>query len=79
MAKKKKKSCVCHECEVTFDITITGTLSGNEAFKLLPQICPFCGDSVDAEEPTPFLKDFDEYDDFDDDKYYTDDDELDDD
>ena len=73
--KKKKKSCECHECEVTFDITITSL----EGSKLIPQICPFCGDAVDVKDNRPFLKDFDEYDEFDDDKYYAyDEDDLDD-
>ena len=78
--KKKKQKCVCHECSVTFDITITGILTGDKQSKLTPQICPFCGDSVELDEDRPFLKDFDDYDDFDDDKYYNDDeDEIDDD
>lgn len=73
---KKKRSCTCHECEIEFDIVIVG----EKGKKAIPEICPFCGDSVDLHEDRPFLKDFDEYDEFDDDKYYTeDDDELDDD
>jgi hypothetical protein len=72
---KKKKSCTCYECEITFDVTITSSLNGESTSKLEPQLCPFCGDSVDLDEPRPFLKDFDEYDEFDDDKYYSDEDE----
>lgn len=68
---KKKKSCTCHECEVVFDVVIKTA----EKTNLIPEICPFCGDAVDLHEDRPFLKDFDEYDEFDDDKYYTDDDE----
>jgi hypothetical protein len=75
MGKKAKKSCVCHECEVEFDIVITSSPAGRHT----PQICPFCGDSVDIKDDRPFLKDFDEYDEFDDDGYYTEDeDDLDD-
>lgn len=66
---KKKKTCVCHECDVEFDVVIKTAEKSN----LLPDICPFCGDIIDLREERPFLKDFDEYDDFDDDKYYTDD------
>lgn len=72
---KKPKKCICHECEVEFDIIITGT----NGKKLVPEICPFCGDVADVRDDRPFLKDFDEYDEFDDDGYYTDDDELEDD
>lgn len=77
--KKKKQTCVCHECAVTMEIVVTGTLSGDKRSKLIPEICPFCGDVVELEDDRPFLKDFDDYDDFDDDKYYTDDDEIEDD
>ena len=72
---KKTKKCTCHECEVEFDVVIKTA----DKTKLIPEICPFCGDIVSINESTPFLKNFDEYDDFDDDKYYTDDDEIDDD
>jgi hypothetical protein len=79
MAKKKNK-CVCHECEIYFDVVVTGSLTSTGATRMLPQLCPFCGDSIQLEDERPFLKDFDEYDDFDDDKYYTEDeDEIDDD
>lgn len=72
MAKKKHK-CICHECEVEFDLTIVG-----EKTKLVPEICPFCGDVCDLRDERPFLKNFDEYDDFNDEEYYSDD-EIDDD
>ena len=72
---KKTKSCICHECEVEFDIVVTSIIGG----KLVPEICPFCGDSVDIKDVRPLLKDFDEYDEFNDDQYYSDDeDDLDD-
>lgn len=75
MAKKKHK-CICHECQVEFDLTITNEVNS----KLVPDICPFCGDVVDLRDERPFLKDFDDYDDFNDDEYYVDDeDEIDDD
>lgn len=76
MAKKKHK-CICHECEVEFDLTVVGE-DATEKSKLVPEICPFCGDVCDLRDERPFLKDFDEYDGFDDDEYYSDD-ELDDD
>lgn len=72
---KKKTSCTCHECELSFEIKITSS----QGSRPHPQICPFCGDSVDALDERPFLKNFDEYDEFDDDEYYSDsDDEIDD-
>jgi hypothetical protein len=74
MGKKAKKSCTCHECEVEFDIVITSTPGGRHT----PQICPFCGDGVTLKEERPLLKNFDEYDEFDDDEYYTEDDDFDD-
>ena len=48
--KKKKQTCVCHECAVTIEIVVTGTLTGDKRSKFTPEICPFCGDSVDLEE-----------------------------
>lgn len=73
---KKKRACTCHECEVVFDVVIKTA----EKTNLVPEICPFCGDAVDLTEERPLLKDFDQYDEFDDDKYYReDDDEIEDD
>lgn len=70
---KKKHKCVCHECQIEFDIVIVTVNT-----RSVPEICPFCGDCADIRDERPFLKDFDEYDKFDDDEYYADD-ELDDD
>jgi hypothetical protein len=63
---KKTTKCVCHECDVEFDIVVVG----ENGKKLVPDICPFCGDVCDLRDERPFLKDFQEYDDFDFDKYY---------
>lgn len=63
--KKKKKQLVCHECELEFELVFKT--------KKVPQICPFCGDSIDCVDALPLLKDFDQYDDFEDDKYFDDD------
>lgn len=75
---KKFKNCTCHECEVVLEIKVSSTSGGESGQKFLPQICPFCGDSLDIQTEAPLLKDFDDYDDFNDDKYYSDDDEIDD-
>lgn len=71
--KKKKKSYTCHECEINFSLEFKG--------KKTPQLCPFCGDSISVEDDRPLLKDFDDYDTFDDDEYfiYDEDDVVDDD
>lgn len=60
--KKKRKDCTCHECEISFTVTFIGR-------KTL-QLCPFCGDAIDVHDDRPLLKDFDEYDEFDEEKYY---------
>lgn len=72
---KKSKKCVCHECEIEFDIVVVS----EKGKKAMPEICPFCGDIVDLRDDRPFLKNFDEYDEFNEDEYYSDDDELEDD
>lgn len=66
--KKKKKSFVCNDCEAEFQLYFTG--------KKTPQICPFCGELVNFVDERPFLKDFDEYDNFDDMEYYSEDDDC---
>jgi hypothetical protein len=71
---KKKHKCVCHECQVDFDLTIVG-----DNTRLVPDICPFCGDCVDFRDERPILKDFDDYDKFDDAEYLSDEDDIDDD
>lgn len=67
MSFTKPKKFVCNECEKEFSLIYKG--------KATPEICPFCGDIIDAVNETPFLKDFDDYDDFDDAKYYADEDD----
>lgn len=66
MAPRPKKF-VCCECEAEFSLTYRG--------KAVPEICPFCGEDIDCLEDLPLLKDFDEYDEFDDVTYYSDDDD----
>ncbi|CAB4141243.1 hypothetical protein UFOVP410_82 [uncultured Caudovirales phage] len=73
--KKKPHNCICHECDIEFTIKITGKIGQ----KLVPEICPFCGDSLDVREERPLLKDFDDYDSFDEDEYYDEPDEIEDD
>jgi transcription elongation factor Elf1 len=76
MSKTKKSiKSICHECEVEFTVKIDSFLSGKK--KLSVQICPFCGDVADTIEDRPLLKDFDDYDKFNDDEYFVDDDEED--
>ncbi len=67
--RQKKKSFVCNDCEAEFQLYFKG--------KKTPQICPFCGESVNLVDERPFLKDFDEYDEFDDAEYFSEDDEYD--
>jgi ssDNA-binding Zn-finger/Zn-ribbon topoisomerase 1 len=67
----KNKKYVCEECEVVFTIKIVEHL-GSSSDKKIVEICPFCGDVADTWNTTPLLKDFDDYDNFEDD-YYTDD------
>lgn len=73
MAKNKPHKCVCHECEIDFNITVTSQVGRNQP----PQICPFCGDSIDLNDDRPLLRDFDEYDEFDEEEYYNDEDDVD--
>lgn len=73
MAKSKSIKCVCHECEIDFQIKVTSHVGQNQS----PQICPFCGDSIDVNDDRPLLRNFDEYDDFDEDEYYKDEDDID--
>ena len=73
---KKNNVHICHECEVEFKVSILS----KDKKKLPIQICPFCGDSADHINTSPLLKDFDQYDQFNDDEYYSsEDDETDDD
>ena len=67
--KAKPHNCICHECDIELTIKVTSKIGQ----KLVPEICPFCGDSLDVKDDRPLLKDFDEYDEFDDEKYYEDD------
>jgi hypothetical protein len=67
--KKKPQNCICHECEVEFTIKITSKIGQ----KFIPEICPFCGDSLDVREERPLLKNFDDYDEFDEERYYEED------
>lgn len=64
--KKIKKELECYECELKFTLQFKGKKS--------PQCCPFCGEGIHVVDTAPFLKDFDEYDDFDDAKYFEEDD-----
>lgn len=60
--KKIKREIECYECDLKFTLQYKG--------KKMPQCCPFCGEGVHVVEETPFLKDFDEYDNFDDVDYF---------
>lgn len=72
MAKKKHK-CICDDCEAECEIIVSGPL------RLSPEICPFCGSPINVYEDRPLLKNFEDYDEFDDLKYFSDeDDDLDD-
>lgn len=73
MRNKKGTKCVCHECDVEFDIVVVG----DKGKKLVPDICPFCGDVCDLRDDRPMIKGFEDYDDddLDFDKYYGGDDE----
>lgn len=66
---KRKNKCICHDCETEFQISVIG------AIKSEPEICPFCGSSIDVYEDHPLLKNFEEYDEFDDIKYFSDEDD----
>lgn len=79
MPKKKTNKCVCHECDVELDITIVSSLDEQNKNKLLPEICPFCGDCLDMRDSTPLLNSFDDLDEFDEEDYYDDDEVIDDD
>lgn len=68
MKKTKKHKCYCAECDTQFTLAIDKSYSDRNA---LPEICPFCGETIKLDSG-PLLKNFDEYDDFDDDKYYDD-------
>lgn len=73
--KKKTLKCVCHECDVGFDIVIT---SNDTNKKLVAEICPFCGDVCDLRDDSHFNKfypDVDDEDGFNYEKYYDRDDE----
>ena len=61
--KKAKKDIECYECDLKFTLQYKS--------KKIPQCCPFCGEGIHVPEDTPFLKDFDEYDNFDDVDYFT--------
>ncbi|MFN4975335.1 MAG: hypothetical protein ACK5GV_08830 [Bacteroidota bacterium] len=73
--KKAAKKYTCTECDSIIEIKILSNES-EEHNKI--QFCPFCGDYLDDEseprkhEDRPLLKDFDDYDEFDDEKYYDD-------
>lgn len=68
--RKKPIKCVCHECDVDFDITIVT----NEADKrLVAEICPFCGDVCDLRDDRPAMKYYQDDEDFDFEKYYDED------
>lgn len=64
--RKKTTKCVCHECDVEFDIVV---ISDNGK-KLVPDICPYCGDVCDLRDERTLIKDFEEYDKLDFDEYY---------
>lgn len=75
MFKKRAKKYICSECDSIVEIKIISNDS-DEHTKI--QFCPFCADYLDEDsnkkhEAGPLLKDFDDYDEFDDDKYYSDD------
>jgi hypothetical protein len=73
--RKKTLKCVCHECVVDFDIVIVANESNK---KLVPDICPFCGDVCDLRDERTFSKFFDEDENFDYEKYYDTDEDFDD-
>lgn len=76
MKKPKTHKCCCTECEVYFTLIIDKSYSDKNS---LPEICPFCGETIKLDSG-PLLKNFDDYDEFDDDKYYDDyEDDIDDD
>lgn len=68
--RKKPIKCVCHECNVGFDITV---VANDDDKKLVAEICPFCGDVCDIRDERPAIKYY--HDDFD--KYYDQDDDFD--
>lgn len=67
--KKLKKEIECYECDLKFTLQYKS--------KKTPQCCPFCGEGIHVAEESPFLKDFDEYDNFDDADYFTEQEEWD--
>lgn len=67
--KKKKHKCICHDCEVECEILTF------HAGRKAPELCPFCGSSIDLYEDRPLLKNFEDYDEFDDIKYFSDEDD----
>lgn len=73
--KKPSKKYTCTECDSVIEIKVISNDS-DEHNKV--QFCPFCADYLDDEtenkkhEEGPLLKDFDDYDEFDDEKYYDD-------
>lgn len=68
MKKTKTHKCCCTECEIYFTLAIDKSYSDKN---ILPEICPFCGETIKLDSG-PLLKNFDEYDEFDEDKYYDD-------
>lgn len=66
MRNKKTTKCVCHECDVEFDIVVPR----DAGKKLVPDICPFCGDVCDLRDERTLVKTFEEIDDFDLEQYY---------
>jgi hypothetical protein len=72
--RKAAKKYICTECDSSIEIKVI-TNESEEHNKI--QFCPFCGDYLDDEasekrDSGPLLKDFDDYDEFDEDKYYDD-------
>lgn len=78
---KSGKKYTCAECCNSIEIKII-SMESDEYTKV--QFCPFCSDyledfSENKKEEAPLLKDFEDYDEFDDEKYYDDyEDEVDD-
>lgn len=73
--RKKTIKCVCHECDVGFDVVITANDSNK---KLVAEICPFCGDVCDMRDDRPAIKYYQDDESFDFDEYYEQDDDFDD-